>query len=74
MARSRVGVDGVVHLHLQDQVRAALEVEPQVDALLQCGQQAGRRKALGNAKDAEQEEDQHRDNNEDFCCEVLVHE
>ena len=30
-----VGVDGVVDLHLKNQVRAALEVEAEVNALLQ---------------------------------------
>ena len=42
--------------------------------LLQRGQQPGRREALGNAEDAEQEDDQHRDDEKDFECEVLIHE
>ena len=35
-----VGVDGVVHLHLQNQVGAALQVKAQVDALLHRSPQA----------------------------------
>ena len=30
-----IGIDRVIDLHLQNQVRAALQIEPEVDALLQ---------------------------------------
>ena len=61
-----VGVDGVVHLHLQNQVGAALQVEAQVNALLQRSPQALSRETAGDADDAEEKEDQHRNNQNCF--------
>ena len=69
-----VGVDGVVDLHLQDQVRSALQIEPEVDAALQRGQQAPAAQAAGHAEDAEQKDDQHRNNQNCFGEKILVHE
>ncbi len=45
-----VGIDGVIHLDLKDQVGATLQIESQMNALLQRCQQTLRRKALGMPK------------------------
>ena len=42
----RDNVDGVVYLHLQDQVRSTLQIEAQVDVVGQGGEQSLTRKAL----------------------------
>ena len=59
----RVHVDGVIDLHLQDQVGAAFEVEAQVDAVPNRGQQARAGPVLRNAEDPEHE--QHQDPHDD---------
>ena len=45
-----VGIDGVIDLHLKNQVRATLQIESQVNALLQRSQQTGGVKLLGMPK------------------------
>ena len=69
-----VGIDGVVDLHLKNQVGSALQIEPQMDALLQRCQQPLPRQAAGNAEDAEQKDDQHRNNQNCLGEKILVHE
>src|SRR5262249_50308792 len=69
-----LGVDGVIDLHLKYQVRAALEIKPEVDAALHCRQQSSGREALRYAENAEQEDQQYGDDEDDFRREILVHD
>ena len=50
-----IPIDRIIHLHLQNEVGATFEVEPQMDVLLQGSQQPGAGKVLRKAEDAEQE-------------------
>ncbi len=65
-ARSLSALTGVVHLHLQDQVRPALQVKAQVDTLLDRSPQTLAGETAGDADDAEEKEDQHRNNQNCF--------
>src|SRR5208283_4299309 len=69
-----VGVDGVVDLHLQNEVGPTLQVKSEVDAALQRGQQTFAAQAARNTEDAEQKSDQHRNNQNCFGEKILVHE
>ena len=54
-------LNGVVHLHLQDQVGAAFQVQAEVNAVSDGVDKSLLGKALGNAEDAEQEKQQNCD-------------
>ena len=69
----RIYIDGIIHLHLQDQVSAALQVESEVNAVLQCSEGSAR-PIVRRAKNAEHEEQQRGDNNDKFPAQVLIHE
>ena len=62
----RIGVHGIVDLHLQDQVRAALQVEAQVNPVCDRGQQASAGPILGNAKNAAYEQQRYDQNHYHF--------
>src|ERR1035438_8608481 len=76
----RLGLDGVLHVDLQHQVAAALEIQPQPDVVLHIVDQTGAR--LGKADDAEYAyQDRHHDNHgparhifshEDSCLAMLL--
>src|SRR5208282_2164198 len=76
-ARQRVvgiDIDRVVDLHLQNQVRAAIEVEAQMNAVGDRSQYALARPVLRNAEDPGQEDQQDSDANCQLPPEVLIHE
>jgi hypothetical protein len=76
-ARNRVvgiDVDRVVHLHLQDQVRPAAQIEAQMNAVGDRCQQPLARPILRNAEDAEQEKIRMPENDYQLPAEVLIHE
>ena len=54
----RIDINRIVNLHLQNQVRPALEVEAQINALGDRRQQTRARPFLRNAEDAEHEDEQ----------------
>ena len=68
-----VGIDGVIHLYLQNQVGATLQIEAEVDPTLQRSQQTFAAQAAWNPEDAEQKSNQHRNNQKCFGEKILVH-
>lgn len=77
MVESLVGLlaHRLIHLHLQDQVRAALQVEPQLDArpkiLAQLSQ--GRGKG-GQAKQPVETQEDHGENKDRFPSKIGIHD
>ena len=73
-------VDGVVDLHLQNQMRTALEIEPQVDAMPHGrwrDQRVSQRipgETRRDAKDAIDKDQHRRDNDDDFPGQILIHD
>ena len=57
----RVDIHRIVDLHLQDQVRSALQVEPQVNVVGQSCEQRLPTETLRNSEDPEQEEQHNAD-------------
>src|SRR6185437_3037083 len=69
----RRGADGLIDHDLENQVRAALEIKTELDALEERFLEGGAGEAAGNAGNAQHADDEH-DNDEDgFISEVLMH-
>jgi hypothetical protein len=68
-----VSLDGVVDHHLQNQVGSTAEIKPQMNALLDTGQQAFPAEAVGPAEDAEKEHQHHGHNKNRFPGKILFH-
>jgi len=67
-------VDRLFHVHLIDQVNAALQIQPKVNALEQSVLQGRAADAMRNAEDPVDEDHQDRD---DECClafQILTHD
>src|SRR5208337_4844507 len=69
----RIHIDGVVHLNLENQVSAAAQIETEMNALTHGRKQSLGREALGNSKDACQEEQQRTKDDAEFGEKSLVH-
>src|ERR1039458_1418036 len=67
-------VDGVIDLHLEDQVGSAAQVQPKVNAVGHGREQALSRKTLRNAEDPDQEDDQGSDDECQFPEKILIHD
>ena len=74
MTRVRIDIDRVVHLHLQNQVGAALKIEPQMNAVLH-GMPASRWPvtAFRKTEDAEQKHQQSGDGESELPTQILIH-
>jgi hypothetical protein len=66
-------VDSIIHLHLQDQVRPTLEIEPQVDVVRQRREQSFPRQTLGNPEDSEKEKQHGPDDEYELPEKILGH-
>ena len=62
-----------LHLHLQNQVGAALQIEAEVDVIGHRREQPLPGKALRNPKDAEQEKQQRADDESELPEKILIH-
>ena len=64
---------GVVHLHLQDQVNSAAQIQAKMNAVGHGGEQPLAGKALRNAEDPEQEDEQDADDKHQLPKKILIH-
>ena len=69
----RHDVHRIIDLHLQNQVRSAAQIKPEVNVIGQRGEQALAGKTLRNAKDSEQEKQQRADDESELPEKILVH-
>src|ERR1700733_11206933 len=65
--------DCFVHHHLKDEMRAAFEIQTEVDAAENRGLERRSTNTLGNTNDSEDENDQNGEDQNGFGREILTH-